>query len=59
MYAIGVDDEELEKKTSVIKYLLKGFPIASQFDSVFLIFFPDLAKDLGMRAQSESRPVAR
>ena len=59
MYAIGVGDEELEKKTNVIKYLLKGFPIASQFDSVFLIFFPDLAKDLGMRAQSESRPVAR
>ena len=59
MYAIGVGDEELEKKTSVIKYLLKGFPITSQFDSVFLIFFPDLAKDLGMKAQTESRPVGR
>jgi hypothetical protein len=57
MYAIGVGDEELEEKTSVVKYLLKGFPITSQFDSVFLIFFPDLAKDLGMRAQTQARPI--
>jgi len=57
MYAIGVDDEKLQKKNQVIKYLLKGFPITSQFDSIFLLFFPDAAKDLGMRPQSESRPI--
>ena len=58
MYAIGVEDEKLEKKNQVIKYLLKGFPITSQFDAIFLMFFPDLAKDLGMRAQSQSRPLS-
>ena len=57
MYAIGIDDEKLQKKNQVIKYLLKGFPITSQFDSIFLLFFPDIAKDLGMKPQSESRPL--
>lgn len=59
MYAIGIDDEKTANKNYVIKYLLKGFPVTSQFDTIFLLFFPDLAKDLGMKAQSESRPVGR
>jgi hypothetical protein len=58
MYAIGVGDEELEKKNYVIKYFMKGLPITSAlFDTVLLLFYPDLAKDLGMRAQSEARPI--
>jgi hypothetical protein len=57
MYAIGIDDEKLQKKNQVVKYLLKGFPITSQFDSILLLFFPDVAKDLGMKPQSESRPL--
>jgi len=59
MYAIGVGDEELEKKNQVIKYLLKGFPITSQADGILLMFFPDLAKDLGMKAQSQARPIGQ
>jgi len=59
MYAIGVGDEELEKKNQVIKYGLKGFPITSQFDSILLMFFPDVAKDLGMKAQSEAKPLGQ
>ncbi len=59
MYAIGVGDEKAQDKNYVVKYLLKGFPVTSQFDSIFLMFYPDLAKDLGMRAQSESRPIGR
>lgn len=59
MYALGVGDEELAKKTQVIKYLLKGFPIASQVDAALLMFFPDVAKDLGMKAQSEARPFGK
>jgi len=59
MYAIGVDDEKLEKKNQVIKYGLKGFPITSQFDSILLMFFPDVAKDLGMKAQSEAKPLGQ
>jgi hypothetical protein len=59
MYALGVGDEELAKKNQVIKYALKGFPIASQVDAMLLMFFPDVAKDLGMKAQSEARPFGK
>jgi hypothetical protein len=59
MYAISVDDDKMAEKNYVIKYALKGLPVTSQFDAIFLIFFPDLAKDLGMRSQSESRPIGR
>jgi hypothetical protein len=59
MYALGVGDEELAKKNQVIKYSLKGFPIASQVDAMLLLFYPDLAKDLGMKAQSEARPFGK
>jgi hypothetical protein len=59
MYAIGVNDEDLQKKNQVIKYGLKGFPITSQFDSILLMFFPDIAKDLGMKAQSEAKPLGQ
>ena len=59
MYALGVGDEELAKKNQVIKYLLKGFPIASQVDAMLLMFYPDIAKDLGMKAQSEAKPFGK
>ena len=59
MYAIGVGDEELQKKNQVVKYLLKGFPIASQADGIMLMFYPEAAKDLGMRAQSEAKPMGK
>lgn len=59
MYALGVGDEKKLKKNYVVKYLLKGGPVTSQADLPILLFFPDLAKDLGMRAQSESRPLGR
>jgi hypothetical protein len=59
MYAISIDDDKAAEKNYVIKYGLKGLPITSQFDAIFLIFFPDLAKDLGMRSQPESRPIGR
>jgi hypothetical protein len=36
---------------------LKGFPVTYEFDLPILLFFPDLAKDLGMKAQSEAKPI--
>ncbi len=59
MYAIGTDNEKKEKENYVIKYYLKGLPIASQADTILLMFFPDIAKDLGMRAQSQARPMGK
>ena len=57
MYYIGKGDEKEADKNQVIKYFLKGFPITYEFDIPLLLFFPDLAKDLGMRAQGEARPT--
>ena len=59
MYALGVGDEKAADKNYVLKYLLKGAPITSQADAILLLFFPDLAKDLGMKAQSQSRPIGK
>lgn len=53
-YAIAVGDEELQEKTYVIKYLLRSFPVTSQAQGMLPMFFPDVAKDLGIKAQSQS-----
>jgi hypothetical protein len=59
MYGLAIGDEERVEKNQVIKYALKGFPVTSQFDTILLMFFPDLAKDLGMRAQAQARPFGK
>ncbi len=53
-YAIAVGDEKLQEKNYVIKYLLRSFPVTSQAQGMLPMFFPDLAKDLGIKAQSQS-----
>jgi hypothetical protein len=57
MYYLGIDDVKEAEKNKVIKYFLKGFPVTYEFDLPILLFFPDLAKDLGMKAQSEAKPI--
>ncbi len=59
MYYIETENEKAQEKNQVIKYLLKGFPITSQFDSILLMFYPDLAKDLGLKSSSQSRPIGK
>lgn len=59
LYAIGVGDEKLQKENQVVKYYMKSFPIISQADAPMLMFFPDMAKDLGFKAQSEARPMGQ
>jgi len=59
MYYLGTDDVKEAEKNQVIKYFLKGFPVTYEFDLPLLLFFPDVAKDLGMKAQGEARPVGR
>ena len=36
-----------------IKYLMKSFPIASQASGYLPMFYPSLAKDLGIKMQSQ------
>ena len=57
MFGLAVGDEELVEKTKVIKYLMKTFPVANQAAGMLPMFYPELAKDLGIRAQSQARPV--
>ena len=52
MYAIGVGDEELEEKTKVVKYVMKTFPFANQMTGYLPLIYPNVAKDLGIRVQS-------
>jgi hypothetical protein len=56
-YAIAIGDEKLEKENYVIKYLMKSFPVSNQAAGMLPMFYPELAKDLGIRAQSQARPV--
>jgi hypothetical protein len=51
-YAVGVGDTELQEKNYVVKYLLRTFPITSQASAYLPMFYPDMAKDLGIKAQS-------
>lgn len=52
MWALGTGDEELADKTHVIKYLLKTFPFTNQMVGYLPMFYPELAKDLGIKVQS-------
>jgi hypothetical protein len=52
MFAIGVGDEELEEKTKVIKYIMRTFPFANQMAGYLPLIYPDVAKDLGIRVQT-------
>lgn len=52
MWALGTGDEELADKTYVVKYLLKTFPFTNQMQGYLPMFYPELAKDLGIKVQS-------
>lgn len=51
-WAIATGTEDLEKNTKVIKYLMKSFPIANQIQGYMPLFYPELAKDLGIKMNS-------
>jgi hypothetical protein len=52
MFALTTGNEKLEEDTKVIKYIMRTFPISSQMVGYTPMFFPDLAKDLGIQMQS-------
>lgn len=55
MYGLGIGDEELVKKTKVIKYAMRTFPITNQLTGYLPMFYPELAKDLGIRTTATYR----
>lgn len=52
-FGIIVGDEEMQDDASPIKYLMKSFPISNQAAGYLPMFYPDLAKDLDIRIQSQ------
>jgi len=56
-YGLAVGDEKLVKKNYVIKYLLKTFPFTNQVEGMLPMFYPELAKDLGIKTSTQARPV--
>lgn len=53
-FALVVGDEELQESNQVIKYVMKEFPVLNQIQQYMPMFAPDVAKDLGIKAQSQS-----
>ena len=51
-YALATGNEELAEDTKVVKYWMRSFPILSQAASYLPMFYPELAKDLGIKVQS-------
>jgi predicted dinucleotide-binding enzyme len=51
-WALLTGDDEAAEKTHVIKYLMKTFPFTNQMQGYLPMFYPALAKDLGIKVQS-------
>jgi len=52
-YGIIINDQEIQDDATPIKYLMKSFPISSQVGAYLPMFYPELAKDLGIKMQSQ------
>jgi hypothetical protein len=52
-YGIIVGDQEIQDDAKPIKYLMKSFPISSQAAGLLPMFYPEVAKDLGIKMQSQ------
>lgn len=51
-WALATGDTEKAEDVKVIKYWLKTFPFTNQMAGYLPMFFPELAKELGLRVQS-------
>ena len=54
MFGLALDNEEWVESAKPTKYLMKTFPITTQIANYMPMFAPDVAKDLGIKAQSQS-----
>lgn len=52
-FGLIIGDEEMRDDAKPIKYLMKSFPMSSQAASYLPMFYPELAKDLGIKMQSQ------
>ena len=54
MFYLYTGDEKKVKKNFVLKYAMKQFPVTSQVGAYFPMLFPEMSKDFGIKAQSQS-----
>jgi hypothetical protein len=57
MFGFAIGNEEMMKDANLIKYLMKTFPVTNQMQQYLPMFYPELAKELGIKMQSQSRPL--
>jgi hypothetical protein len=51
-FGIIIGDEEMQDDAKPIKYLMKSFPVSNQAAGYLPMFYPELAKDLDIKVQS-------
>jgi hypothetical protein len=54
VFGLVLQNDEWVESAKPIKYLMKQFPISNQIVQYLPMFVPDVAKDLGIKAQSQS-----
>jgi hypothetical protein len=54
MFGLVLQNDEWVESAKPIKYLMKQFPVSTQIVQYLPMFVPDVAKDLGIKAQSQS-----
>jgi hypothetical protein len=52
-FGMIVGDEEIQDDAKPIKYLMKSFPISNQAAGYLPMFYPEIAKDLGIKMQGQ------
>lgn len=52
-FGIIIENEKMQDDAKPIKYLMRSFPISNQAAGYLPMFYPELAKDLGIKMQSQ------
>ena len=52
-FGLVIGDEKMQDDAKPIKYLMKSFPISNQAAGYLPMFYPELAKDLGIKMQGQ------
>lgn len=52
-FGLIISDEKIQDDAKPIKYLMKSFPIANQAAGYLPMFYPEVAKDLGIKMQGQ------
>jgi hypothetical protein len=54
VFGLAFENEEWVESAKPIKYLMKQFPVSNQLVQYIPLFVPEVAKDLGIKTQSQS-----